>query len=123
MIKKFFIAIILAMTLCFTTSYNNLAQASDYYVGTYPSGLHAFLMTETINFVVSFRVVNVRVKVVDSQQKIINYIDYTTYDIMEEGLSFENSQGYSGKIKENTVERNIYDYIFHEWSRKISRGN
>lgn len=90
MIKKSFITITLAIALCFITSYNNLAQASDYYVGTYPSELHAFLMTETVNFIVSFRVVNVRVKVVDSQQKIINYIDYTTYDVMEEGLSFEN---------------------------------
>ncbi|MBR1397205.1 MAG: hypothetical protein IJ563_06695 [Selenomonadaceae bacterium] len=112
MCKKFFIVAFLTFAIIFVGEQNKVS-AADYYVGTYESGLRAYVMTETLHFYGNYRWCTVRVKATDDRQ--IVYVDYSFDGAAGRRETFKNSQGYSGIVEDGTVEGNIYGYALKVW--------
>ena len=91
----------------------NKTFAADYYVGTYDSGLRAYVMTETLHFYGNYRWYTVKVKATDGRQ--IVYVDYSFDGAAGRRETFKNSQGYSGVVESGTVEDNINGYALKVW--------
>ena len=110
----------LTVALIVVGAQTNKAEAYDVYVGTYDSGLKAYVMSETLHFYNNYRSYDITVKAV-------GYITvYVNYHIWSNGpgepFQYKNSQGYSGYIQNGSVEERINNYAFNEWG-KIVTGN
>ena len=83
--------------------------AEDRYAGTYPSGLHAYVMTETVvSGRPAFRRFDVTVKAVDDQGELVAYINYHFWNDPGQPFMFSNSEGYQGVVDSSTpVEQKI----------------
>lgn len=93
--NKIFSAAVLAAALFVFAIQSPTAEARDVYCGTYESGYDAYLMTETVRGRY-FDYLSCRVKAVYGNDVI--YVDYS-FEFHEAGtISFENSQGYSGRF-------------------------
>ena len=108
--KKFII--ILVSAIFFLGLGSGKTMAADYYAGTYASGLHAYVMTETVVMgVPGFRRFDVTVKAVDNQGNLVSHLNYHFWNDPGEPVRFRNSEGYSGIVSpsETPVEQNIWN--------------
>jgi len=110
--KKFFCVMLLATIIIFIGGQNK-TFAYDYYVGTYSTGFHAYLMTDTLHFYGNYRWYTVRIKASNGRQTV--YVDYSFDGAAGRRETFKNSQGYGGVVESGTVEGNINDYAFKVW--------
>lgn len=119
--KRIALLAILILGIVFSQSIAaSQAEAADFYVGTSDTtGRDCYLMTETIRKVRSFSdggLYVARLKMVRSASNI-QYLDYEL-EISTSGLSFINSEGYSGQITQydTPIEYNMCQYI---WSHRL----
>ena len=112
--------VMLLLSMFFVCGQNSKAEAYDVYVGTYDSGLKAYVMSETLHFYNNYRSYDITVKAVGY---ITVYVDYHIWSNGPgEPFQYKNSQGYSGYIQNGSVEEKINNYAFNEWG-KIVTGN
>lgn len=126
--KKIFLNLLAAITIVVAQFVASPAQvlAQDVYCGTYDSGLDAYAMSETIKMgTPGFRRFDIRIKAVDSNGRIIAYVDYHFWNDVAEPVKFSNSQGYSGVVDEYStpVEYNIWKYAQPISSAQWSQQN
>lgn len=127
--KKFFATMLIALALVVGQSaFTPQAHAKDVYCGTYSSGLDAYAMSETLKMgVPGFRRFDIRIKAVDSRDRIVAYVDYHFWNDPAEPVRFSNSQGYRGVVDKYStpVEYNIWNYAqpisSKMWSNQTSR--
>lgn len=109
-LKKIISAVLLIVLFVFSPP---TAKAADVYMGTYDSGLDAYLMEETIEDGLH-RSFDVQIKAI-GQDGLIVYVDYHFWIDRPDGRivpMFSNSQGYRDKVSEATpVEKNIWRYV------------
>ncbi len=98
---------------------NNSNSSSEIYIGTYDSGLDAYIMTDTLKMD-SYRVFSVTIKATDHKDMTF-YVEYTFDGAPSQPSTWKNSQGYGGEINVSTppIEKKIYDYAQKEWSRMV----
>ena len=128
--KKFFSTFLIALAIALVQfAAPAQVQAQDVYCGTYESGLKAYAMSETIQMgTPGFRRFDIRIKAVDSNGRIVVYVDYHFWNDPNEPIKFSNSQGYSGIVDRYStpVEYNIWNYAqpisSARWSQQIGRG-
>ena len=117
---------ILVFAIVFISGQGTKVSAADCYAGTYPSGLHAYVMTETVVMgTPGFRRFDVTVKAVDDRGRLVSHINYHFWNDVGEPVMFSNSEGYRGVVDSSTpVEQNIWNIaqpISSEmWSRQIA---
>ena len=108
MLKKVFTALLLAVTLIFVSTQDNIAEAREVYVGSYSDGTNVYLLTETIRQVGGGRWCSCRVRAGR---------DYLNYDFSRNGgnPTYENSEGYRGHVYDgrSPVALAIWNYIQH----------
>lgn len=125
-VNKIFLVFLMVITIFFIGQ-DNKALAKDYYAGTYASGLHAYVMTETVVMGhPGFRRLDVTVKAVNGQGKLVSYINYHFWNDVGEPVMFSNSEGYRGRVNSSTpVEQNIWNIAqpisAEMWGREIAR--
>ena len=126
-VNKTFLVLLMLLTTIFVIGQNNNASAKDCYAGTYASGLHAYVMTETVVMgSPGFRRFDVTVKAVNSQGKLVSYINYHFWNDVGEPVMFSNSEGYRGRVDSSTpVEQNIWNIAqpisAEMWNRETTR--
>ena len=109
----------LLLSMFFVCGQNNKAEAYDIYVGTYDSGLKAYLMTEYINYN-GYRTFNCTIK---ATGYMTVYVDYSFWNYVGEShFYFKNSQGYSGIVSPGSVEDNIVRNYQSLWSQRVRNG-
>lgn len=124
--KKIFV-LLMMLTTILVTGQNNKVSAEDCYAGTYASGLHAYVMTETVVMgSPGFRRFDVTVKAVNNQGKLVSYLNYHFWNDIGEPVMFSNSEGYRGRVDSSTpVEQNIWNIAqpisAAMWNREIAR--
>ena len=98
------------------------SQSNEVPIGTYDSGLNAYIMANTLDMI-SYRVFSVTVKAVDDNGMVV-YVDYSFDGAPGRPTTWKNSQGYSGTLDTSiqSVETNIYNYVGKEWGKKIGVG-
>lgn len=125
--NKMFFVLLLMTAIAFASMQNAKVSAADRYAGTYPSGLHAYVMTETVVMgSPGFRRFDVTVKAVNSRGKLVSRIKYHFWNDVGEPVMFSNSEGYRGTVNASTpVEQNIWNIAqpisAEMWNRQISR--
>lgn len=94
-------------------TYNN--SSNEVYVGTYSSGLKAYLLVDTLKMD-TYRDFKVTIKAIDDKNVV--YVDYDFSGSPGNPDTWRNSQGYSGKIDYDnpSVETNIRNYYIEKWS-------
>lgn len=94
---------------------------NEVYVGTYDSGLKAYVLADTL-IMNNFRNFSVTVKAVENNNNII-YVSYRFSGSAGNPYRWENSQGYSGTLDHNkpSVENNIYTYFANRWSEHVKK--
>ena len=105
MIKRVVMVIVLIVAITFAGSQNNQAQAYDKYVGKYPSGYSAYLMTETLSGSAFAFKCTVKAKYGSD-------VIYVYYEFWQgRSMYFKNSQGYLDSVyNNNPVELKIFEY-------------
>ena len=90
------------------------AQSNEIYVGTYGSGLKAYLLANTFKMK-NHRNFSVTIKAIDDKGNV-QYVDYTFSGASAGPDYWKNSQGYSGEVNLNmpSVETNIRKYSFEK---------
>lgn len=108
------------------TNSGNTTQATssnenEVYVGTYDSGLKAYVLADTL-IMNNFRNFSVTVKAVENNDNII-YVSYRFSGSPGNPDTWKNSQGYSGTLDHNkpSVEKNIYTYFSNRWDEHITK--
>ncbi len=91
------------------------ASAEEVYMGTYNSGLDAYLMTETLEFGHRRQNFDVRIKATDGEMVV--YVDYHFWRERDRGAEvphFTNSQDYRDVVSDATpVEMKIWNYVMY----------
>ena len=104
--KKFCGVLILTVALLLAGSYDNRAEATDYYVGTSKDGYDFYLMTGTIEGDVGRFGADVRA--VRGKNTIYIHYDFGSLN----GWHFSNSQGFSGRVTSKTpIAQRILKYV------------
>ena len=93
---------------------NNGNSSNEVYVGTYSSGLKAYLLANTFKMK-NHRNFSVTIKAIDDKGNV-QYVDYTFSGASAGPDYWKNSQGYSGEVNLNmpSVETNIRKYSFEK---------
>ena len=126
-VNKTFLVLLMIVTTVFVIGQNGKALAKDCYAGTYASGLHAYVMTETVVMgSPGFRRFDVTVKAVSDNGELVSYLNYHFWNDVGEPIMFSNSEGYRGRVDSSTpVEQNIWNIAqpisAEMWNRQISR--
>ena len=126
-VNKKFLVLLMLLTTIFVIGQDNKTSAQDCYAGTYASGLHAYVMTETVVMGrPGFRRFDVTVKAVNGQGKLVSYLNYHFWNDVGEPVMFSNSEGYRGRVDSSTpVEQNIWNIAqpisAEMWSRETVR--
>ena len=114
--RKVMLTMLLVVAVIIVGAQNNRAEAYDIYVGTYDSGLKAYLMTEYINYN-GYRTFDCTIK---ATGYMTVYVDYSFWNYAGEShFHFKNSQGYSGIVSPGSVEDNIVKNYQSLWSQRI----
>lgn len=106
--KKFLITVIVTFAIIFSCT-DNRAEAYDYYLGDYHTGLKAYVMTETLYFE-DYRNFHATVKAVNSSGRVVEYITYYFEGAAGEQPTYSNSQGYSGRVFDGNISRKLWEY-------------
>ncbi len=96
-------------------------NGNEVYVGTYDSGLKAYVLADTLKME-NYRHFSVTVKAVEDNNNII-YVDYRFSGAAGQPPRWKNSQGYSGTVDYNipSVEKNIHVYFSERWSEHVRK--
>lgn len=103
-------------------SNKNGASTNEIYVGTYDSGLRAYLLADTLKMD-SLRDFKVKIKAIDDDGNVV-FVDYDFSGTPGEPDTWRNSQGYSGKVDYDnpSVETNIHNYHSKKWSEYVLKN-
>ena len=112
--KKFFATVFVAFAVIVSCGQGNRAEAYDYYLGDYHTGLKAYVMTETFYFE-SRATFQATVKAVNSSGKVVDYIKYYFDGGAGQPPTYSNSQGYSGLVSEGNISRKLWEYGQKFW--------
>ena len=103
------------------SSVSDTPNGNEVYVGTYESGLKAYVLADTLKME-NYRHFSVTVKAVEDNNNII-YVDYRFSGAAGQLPRWKNSQGYSGTVDYNipSVEKNIHAYFSERWSEHVRK--
>ena len=95
---------------------------NEVYVGTYDSGLKAYVLADTL-IMNDLRNFSVTVKAVENNNNII-YVSYRFGGSPGNPTTWKNSQGYSGTVNYDkpSVEKNIHVYCSKRWFEQVEKG-
>ena len=116
--KKFFVTVFVAFAVIVSCGQGNRAEAYDYYLGDYHTGLKAYVMTETLEFQSSFTF-QATVKAVNSSGKVVDSITYYFDGGAGQPPTYSNSQGYSGLVREGNISRKLYEYARKVYAEQV----
>ncbi len=118
--KKFLITVLVTFAIIFSCT-DNRAEAYDYYLGDYHTGLKAYVMTETLYFE-SMRTFHATVKAVNSSGRVVDYITYYFDGAPGQPETYSNTQGYSGLVSSGNISRKLFEYAMSVWREKVLNG-
>ena len=111
MLKKIFLAMVLAVSLIFVCGQGSQAEARDYYVGNYSDGTAVYLITESVN-IRSYSPYTFTCEVRAGR-------DFLNYSFFPRNGSpyYRNSEGYQGFVNggQSPVAANIYRFVVNNW--------
>lgn len=111
MVKRLFSSVLLVAALFFMAAPAAPVEASDYYMGTYSDGTHAYLITESVS-ISSRSPYTFRCTVKNAG----NYLYYSFYP-SNGSPYYRNSEGYHGYVfgGASPVAANIYRFVVNNY--------
>ena len=109
--KKFALAMLLAVTLILVGGQASRAEAGEVYMGSYSDGSSVYLLTHTVN-IRSYSPYSFTCTVRAGR----DYLDYSFYP-SNGSPYYRNSEGYGGYVYggQSPVAASIYRYVVNHW--------
>ena len=109
--KKFALAMLLAVTLILVGGQTSQAEAGEVYMGSYSDGSSVYLLTHTVN-IRSYSPYSFTCTVRAGR----DYLDYSFYP-SNGSPYYRNSEGYGGYVYggQSPVAASIYRYVVNHW--------